>query len=279
MSKLHSVYAWGVVFVILFSTGFLFLFGRDTWQILTLILSAIPLSAAFVLFGAKLPKLETTGKGEGILSFIKRGELWLCVFAIFLGGASECIMAQWCSGYSEAALGIPKIWGDIFGAALFGLMLALGRTLYAKYGNGIGKILFLGGVGATFCYLIAAISPFPIIGLLACALTGFAASMLWPGSLIAVADMIPSGGVFIYAMMAAGGDLGASMGPQLVGIITDAVSESSFGLELAASLGLTPNAIGMKIGILIGFVFALISIPIYFAIMRRNKKGGTQNGN
>ena len=60
-----------------------------------------------------------------------------------------------------------------------------------------------------------------MIGLLACALTGFFVSMLWPGSLVVGADRFPTGGVFIYAMMASGGDLGASVAPQLVGIITD----------------------------------------------------------
>ena len=43
MSKLHSVYAWGVVFVVLFSTVYLLVFGPENWQYLPLLLIAIPL--------------------------------------------------------------------------------------------------------------------------------------------------------------------------------------------------------------------------------------------
>ena len=32
MSKLHSVYAWGVVGVVIYCTLFLFLFGQESWQ-------------------------------------------------------------------------------------------------------------------------------------------------------------------------------------------------------------------------------------------------------
>ncbi|MBP3918059.1 MAG: hypothetical protein J6I50_02665 [Clostridia bacterium] len=70
-------------------------------------------------------------------------------------------MAQWASGYLEQALSIPKIWGDIFGTAMFSVMLGMGRTLYAKKGNHIERVLLLGAIGALLCYLTAAVCPFP----------------------------------------------------------------------------------------------------------------------
>ena len=45
MSKLHSTYAWGVVFVIVVSTLFLLAFGNEHWQYLSLLFIIIPLSA------------------------------------------------------------------------------------------------------------------------------------------------------------------------------------------------------------------------------------------
>ena len=39
MSKLHSIYAWGVVGVVLFATIFITLFGQNDWCILALLLS------------------------------------------------------------------------------------------------------------------------------------------------------------------------------------------------------------------------------------------------
>ncbi len=272
MSKLHSVYAWGVVGVVIFATLFLLVFQRESWQMLALILTIIPMVALYLFFGAEIPKMETPEKISGVFALMKRKELWLCVFAIFLGGASECTMAQWSSGYLEQALSIPKVWGDIFGVALFALALGLGRTLYANYGKNVEKVLFLGGLGAAVCYFLAAISPLPIIGLIACVCTGFCVSMLWPGSLLAASDRLPSGGVFLFAMMAAGGDLGASVGPQLVGVVADLAASNTGLLSLAETLGLTAEQFGIKAGLMIGFIFPLLSVLIYGALWKNKKK-------
>lgn len=271
MSKLHSVYAWGVVGVVVISTLFLLVFGSDKWQILTLIWTIVPLIAFLLFATAKIPQMQTPERVSGALSFLKRKEVWLCVFAIFLGGASECTMAQWCSGYAERALGISKVWGDIFGVALFAVMLGLGRSLYAKYGNNVAKFLTFGAIGATACYLISALINIPVVGLLACALTGFCTSMLWPGSLIVSSEKVPDGGVFMYAMMAAGGDFGASVGPQLVGVVTDTVASSAFASTLSSKLLLTAEQIGMKAGLLLGSLFPLIAIFVFLHIWKGKK--------
>ncbi len=269
MSKLHSVYAWGVVGMILVSTLFLLLCGEQYWQVLTLLFCLVPLLSAILFFGAELPVMQTPEKVSGVVKFLKEKALWLSVIGIFLGGAAECTMAQWSSGYLEAALGIPKMFGDIFGVALFALMLGLGRTLYSKYGKHTARILFLGAVGATACYLVAALSGHPIPGLLACGLTGLCVSMLWPGSLIVASERFPSGGVFLYAMMAAGGDLGASLGPQLVGLITDAALANPQAAALAQRLALSPEQLGMKLGMLVGMLFPLAAIFVYLKLWKK----------
>ena len=269
LSKLHSAYAWGAVSVIVFSSLFLLIFGAHNWQWLIMIMLLVPL-VSFVLYrSSKLPDVqESKGKGS-VVGIFKTPAMWLGVLLICLGGALECIMAQWCSGFCEVAIGIPKIWGDIFGAALFAIMLGLGRTLYAKYGKRIERVLILGVCGAFICYIVAVFSPSPIIGLIACALTGFATSMLWPGNIIAVSERIPNGGVLMYAMMAAGGDLGASLGPELVGVVTDAVSSNSNFAYYASQMGFSIDQMGMKCGLLIGALVAFISIPIYLAVYKK----------
>ena len=272
MSRLHSVYAWGVVGVILIATGFLLCFGGENWQWLTLLLTLIPLASFLLYLPAEIPPMETPEKVSGALAYLKNKVLWLSVLGIFLGGSAECTMAQWASGYLEQALGIPKVWGDMFGVAMFGQMLGLGRTLYSKYGRRIGHILFLGACGAAACYLIAAVTPVPVLGLAACAFTGFCTSMLWPGSLIAASDRLADSGVFLYAMMAAGGDLGASVGPQLVGIITDAVIANPAASALAQSMALAPEQLGMKAGMLVGMLFPLAAIPVFWQIRKSYPK-------
>lgn len=272
MSKLHSIYAWGVVFVVVFGTLFLFAFGSDKWQLLTLLFSLLPCVSAGLFIGAKIPEMQTPQRVSGALALCKNKELWVCIFAIFLGGASECTMAQWSSGYLEQALGISKVWGDIFGVALFGLALGLGRTLYAKRGKDIGRVLCLGAAGATVCYLLCALVNFPLVGLIACAFTGFCVSMLWPGSLIVASERFPQGGVFIYAMMAAGGDLGASVGPQLIGLVTDGVAAAPFAIDFAARLAISPEQLGMKIGMLVAMLFPLVGIFVYRRIWKGRRK-------
>ena len=272
MSKLHSIYAWGVVFMIVVGTLFLLFCGGDNWQWLAAIFMLVPLLSACLFFSAKLPVLETPERVSGAVAMLKNKTLWLCFLGIFLGGASECTMAQWSSSYLEQALGLEKVWGDIFGVAMFAVALGLGRTLYGKFGKNIEKVLFLGGLGATVCYFTAALSNLPLLGLIACALTGFCVSMLWPGSLIVASDRIPQGGVFIYAMMAAGGDLGASVAPQLVGIVTDTVSQNAAAAEFAVELGITAEQLGMKTGMLLGALFPLVAVFVYLVLMKTKKK-------
>jgi len=271
MSKLHSIYAWGVVGMVLVCTVVLRLAGDGCWPWLTAAVMLLPLLAAILYAGAEIPPMETQEKMAGVLPYLKNRVFWLCLLGIFFGGASECAMSQWCSGYLEQALGIPKIWGDLFGMALFALMLGLGRTLYARYGKRIETVLFAGSLCAAGCYLVAALSPLPFFGLLACAMTGFFTSMLWPGSLIAASDRFPHAGVFLYAIMAAGGDTGASAASQLVGVVTDAVIASPYAASVADSLALTPDQLGMKLGMLVGMLFPIIG-ALLFARLRKTEK-------
>ncbi len=269
MSKLHSTYAWGVVGVIIFSTLFLFALGRDQWQWLVLILSLIPVVSAVLFTGVEIPQQSTPERAAGVIPMLKNPTLWVSVLAIFLGGASEAVMTHWSSAYLESALGIPKVLGDVFGVALFAAMLGLGRTLYAQRGKHVERILVLGVIGAAVCYLVAAISSIPVVGLLACALTGLCVSMLWPGNLVVVAKRFPTGGVFLYAMMASGGDLGSAIAPELVGIVTDAAILNPTLREFAATLSLTPDQLGMKIGMLVAMVFPILALPIYIRFWRK----------
>ena len=82
----------------------------------------------------------------------------------------------------------------------------------------------------------------------------------------------------MYAIMAAGGDLGASLGPQFVGMVTDAAMEMPFLMQMAHSFGLSPEVFGMKLGMLTGMLFPLFSIPIFAQIWHnQNKRLLTKN--
>ncbi|MBQ7229907.1 MAG: MFS transporter [Oscillospiraceae bacterium] len=261
MSALHSAYAWGVGPVVLLSTAYLHLFGREHWHFLPLLFTAVPLTAFGLLAGAEFPDMAR-GAESAEKTPLKSRTLWLCVAAIFLGGAAENTMSQWGSSYLEGALGIPKVVGDALGVALFSLMLGTGRTLYTKFGSGVERFLYWGSIGAAGCYLTAALCPVPAVGLMACALLGLCTSLLWPGTLIVAAERIPTGGVVMYALLAAGGDLGSSVIPQLIGLITD------------ASIGRLPGGeqTGMRLGMLLGAL-----CPILAAFIFRKFRKNLQN--
>lgn len=257
MSKLHSMYAWGVIGVVVVSTLLLRLVTPQRWYLMAGLWALLPLFDAILFLTAKLPPLPT-GASVGGRS-IPKGML-LCVLCIFFGGASEVTMTQWCSGFLERALGIPKTLGDIFGLALFAFFLGLGRMLYAKWGKNIFRTLHMGMLGAFLCYLLSALSPIPFISLLGCVLTGFCIAMLWPGTLIFMEEKYPNSGVVPYALMAAGGDAGASLGPQMVGAIVDGVMANDRAQEIASRLSLSPEQLGMKAGILIAALFPLAGV-------------------
>lgn len=268
MSKAHSVYAWGVVVVVLVSSLILSIAGTHNWKYLALFWSAVPLSAFIMFKRAKLPLMRAeiskeTGKGNR-----KKFGLVLCVCCIFLGGAAECTMAQWVSGFIETSFGLPKLLGDVFGVALFAVMLGLGRSVYTKYGKNIANTMLYGMAGAAVCYVAASLSLNPVIGLTACVLTGLCTSMLWPGTLIYTGENYSGLGVAAYALMAAGGDFGASVAPELVGIAADKIGMSDFALRLSQGFGITAEQIGMRAGILIAAAFPLAGVIVIICMKR-----------
>ena len=273
MSMLHSLYAFGILFVIVLSTAFFALFGAQNWMYLTLFFAALPIIAAVMFFLSPMPDLQKGAEQERSKRTGKRTlGLALCVACIFFGSCAENTMSNWISGYMENALHIDKAVGDLVGMAAFAVLLGLTRITYAKFGKNIFRMLTIGMIGAAACYLVVAFSGHPIPALAACVLTGIFTSMLWPGALIMMEENVTGVGVAAYALMASGGDLGASVAPQLMGIVTDAVSTSELGMRLAAQQNLSPEQIGLKAGMLVCAIFPILGIVTLLLTIRFFKK-------
>ena len=133
--------------------------------------------------------------------------------------------------------------------------MGLARVLYAKFSDRLNMQNAMIGCGALciVSYLLAALSPIPALGLVGCALAGFAVGIFWPCALSLGAISIRHGGVTLFAMMALVGDLGCTSGPTLVGMISDA-----FGGKL-------------NIGILFSLVFPILLI-LGILLFKRNMK-------
>jgi len=274
MSALHSLYAYGVVTVVLLSTAFFALFGRENWMYLTLFWAALPLLSSLLFCLSPFPevKLSADEERQSTRGRKRAVGMALCVGCIFFGSCAENAMTNWISSYVESALGISKTLGDILGLLLFGVLLGLTRTVYAKYGRNIQKVLFWGMAGAVVCYLTAALSPWPMLSLFACVLTGICTSMLLPGTLILMEEKFPAPGVAAYALMAAGGDLGASIAPQMLGVVVDTTAASGWAQTLAPTLSLSAEQLGMKVGMLTAVIFPVLGVLLLLYIRRYFKK-------
>ncbi len=270
MSLLHSLYGWGVVSMVILSSIFFATVGTANWKILVIILAILPLLSSLLFFFSPIPDMNNSSessksKGRGKI-------LALCVMCIFLGSAAENTMTNWISSYMEKALGLSKTIGDILGLAIFAFLLALSRVLYAKFTPDITKTLLISMACASACYLVAGISGGVIASFIACILLGVFTAMLWPGTLILMEEKVQSPGVAAFALMAAGGDLGASVTPQMVGIIVDKVSVAGFTQRLCESGQYTPDEIGMRCGMLVASIFPILGTILLVYIYRKFKK-------
>lgn len=273
MSALHSLYAFGVCTVVIISTLFLRVFGTHRWMYLTVFMAALPIIAAVLFMLSPMPEMNTDAATAGSgTSCRKTVGLALCTACIFLGSCAENTMSNWISGYMENALHLDKALGDILGMAMFAILLGIARISYARFGKNIIRVLMLGMVGAAICYLTVGLTSNTILAFVACIFTGLFTSMLWPGTLIMMEEKIPGVGVAAYALMASGGDLGASVAPQLMGIVIDRVTVSNYAVRRALETGLTPEQIGMQTGMLVTSLFPIAGMILLLFIVRYFKK-------
>lgn len=227
MSLLHSFYCWGCTGVVLLSTLFFALFGTSHWKILALIWVLLP-AANLILF-TKVPIYSLHEEGESGMSISELFRVkvfWLLMAMMLCAGASEQAVSQWASTFAEKGLHIQKTVGDLVGPMMFSVLMGLSRLIYGKYGEKLNLDRFMKGscVLCVASYLCISLVPVPIVGLIGCAICGFSAGIMWPGTFSKASAAIKRGGTVLFAMLALAGDLGCSGGPTLVGFVSSAFS-------------------------------------------------------
>ncbi len=237
MSLLHSFYCWGAVGVILGSTLFFALFGLAHWRILSMIFALVPLLNTFNFISCPIERLTEDGEGMRPMTLFRRPIFLLMVALMFCVGASEAAMTQWASAFTESALGVSKTVGDLAGPCLFLALMGVARVFYGKKSEklDLSRVMLCCAVLCLFSYLLASLSPWPIFGLVGCALCGLSVGIMWPGTVSMSAQKCPTGGTAMFAFLALAGDFGASVGPAAVGSIADgAGGDLKTGLVFAA---------------------------------------------
>ena len=255
MSLLHSFYCWGAVGVIVGSTLFFTIFGIAHWRIMALLWALIPLYNVVNFAVCPIEPIVEEGKGMTIKQLLKTKRFWLFIILMICAGASEITMAQWASAFVESALPVSKTWGDLAGPCGFAVFMGLSRVLYGKFGEKLDLSVFM-IISGSLCfvsYLLTALANIPFMGLIGCMTCGFSVGIMWPGSISISSKTIPTGGTAMFALLALAGDIGGTLGPAVVGNVSQ----------------LSDN--NLKAGILGGIGFPLILVICVVIARRWNK--------
>lgn len=242
-SLLHSFYCWGSVFVILISTVYFSFIGIHAWKGMALLWTIVPVLNAIYFTRVPIRTLDEEPERMHVSGLFRVKAFWIMMILMLCAGAAELSVSQWASAFAEAGLGVSKTIGDLLGPCAFAILMGISRILYAKFSEQLRlhRMMLMSGILAVISYLMISLSSSPMIGLIGCALCGFAVGIMWPGTLSFAAKEIP-GGTAMFALMALAGDLGCSSGPTLVGFISDALNDN------------------IKLGILAAIIFPIILV-------------------
>ncbi len=256
MNLLHSFYCWGTVAVILLTTAFFAVFGRDSWRWLACVWALLPLGNAVFFSRVPIASLTEDGAGMSAGELFRNGRFWMFAGLMFASGASELSMSQWASAFAESGLGVSKTVGDLAGPCMFAALMGLSRVIAVRIDGkvSVSRQLGAGAVLAILSYLLASFSPSPVGALIGCALCGFSVGIMWPGVFSMASASFKRGGTVLFAFLALAGDIGCTVGPTTVGLIA-----GLFGDDL-------------RRGVLVGAIFpALLCVFLAFAAHRRRK--------
>lgn len=251
MSLLHSFYCWGAVGTILISTIFFLIFGIESWKWLAVLWAIIPIVNIYNFATCPIEYLVDEESGMKVTELFRKPLFWIAICLMICSGASELAMAQWASAYAEAALGLSKTIGDLAGPCMFAVAMGISRVIFGKYGERIDLMKFMAssGILCVICYFLSALSSNPILGLIGCIVCGFSVGIMWPGTISISSKEFPMGGTAMFALLVMAGDLGGSIGPGIVGRVTQSAGNNI--------------QVGMGVGLIFPFILLIMLFILY----------------
>ena len=103
-------------------------------------------------------------------------------------------------------------------------------------------------------YLGISLFPDPKLSLTACALCGLSVGIMWPGTISISAERFPVGGTAMFALLAMAGDLGGSIGPGIVGRVTQNAEDN------------------IRVGMGVGLLFPIVLLIMLFILGKAKKQ-------
>ena len=102
-------------------------------------------------------------------------------------------------------------------------------------------ILIIGGTSLTV---------YPAAGLIGCIVCGFSVGIMWPGTISISSKKFPAGGTAMFALLAMAGDLGGSIGPGIVGRVTQNAGDN------------------IRVGMGVGLIFPVVLLVMVFLLKK-----------
>ncbi len=256
---LHSFHSWGHVVVILLTTAIFGLFGDELWFVVPVAWALVPLYNIKKFSRVPMPEMTCHDENSSGSKLFESRLFVLAILVMISSGAAEHIMTQWSSFYAEMGLGISKTMGDLLGPCVFAFMMAAGRTAWSIWGKRMDlcKILFVSSALTVVCFALAVAAKLPIVSLLACGMSGLGVSLIWPGIMSVTKEKHPGAGASMFALLAVGGDIGCSVGPFVVGSVSELAGNADSSLRM---------------GLLVGTAFPIILTACIFLLMKSLKK-------
>ena len=251
MSLLHSFYCFGHVGTIVLTALFFFIFGTSKWRILTIIFALIPLFNAF--YYLNVPIYQLSNEKDTNSGFNYR-LLFVFLVLMLTSGCAEMAMSQWASYFCENNLHMSKSLGDLIGPGGFALAMGISRFTHSRQSQkmSLEKYILLSAMLCLVAYVLIVVPNNSYLGLLGFIIGGFSVGVLWPGTYSLAAKYI-NVNTASFAYIALAGDIGCTLGPSMVGFISNI-----FNNEL-------------KIGLACAMIFPLIIIFTVISLMKRKQ--------
>ncbi|WP_272897877.1 MFS transporter [Brachyspira catarrhinii] len=275
MNILHSFYCWGWMFIVILSTVYFKIFGIENWRYLSILWAILPIICSILFLEVPINTLKSEDSENNSVSLRKLLSVRIVLAFIILmicSGASEHAVVQWVSFFAEVGLNVNKSVGDIFGTCMFAFFMGMARLIYGMKSEDIdiNKGLSVTAILCIIGYIVIVFSPFAFLSLIGCAIVGLSVGIMWPSVFSLASKTYPKGGTAMFAVLALAGDVGCSMGPGIVGIVSNNKTIINAFSYIISNNDITQ--IGLKAGIFFAIIFPILMFTILFVLRLRMNK-------
>lgn len=267
MNRLHSVFSFGQVIVILVSTLYFVTIGKEHWRYLAILFGLVALFNMFIFlkapFGEVVEEKERTPLGK----IISQKLFIILVIILICNGPVEMCMANWTSLFAEQGLHVSKTVGDLLGPCLFAVGMGISRLLYGIKGARINleKAMVYCGFVCFAGYAVVVFSPIPLISLIGCGIVGISTGIICPGCVCILAKSFPKGGIPMFGIMILFQYLGNTVTNSMIGRVTTYVEHTVPAICLKMFPVTDPYELGLRTALFFVTILAFIMFIFIWA--------------